>query len=292
VSVVVVGDVVTDVLAVHTEPLAIGSDTPAQVTTGGGGSGANTAAWLAALGVPVTLVAVVGGDQAGEARIAELKAAGVRCAVRRVDATATGTVVVVSDGTERTMLCDRGANLLLTAADVDAALPAADHLHLSGYTLLDERSRPAGRHALAAAVAAGITTSVDAASAAPLRRAPGFLSWVRGTDLLFANLDEAAALAGAGAAAELATRLAAGVRNAVVKSGPAGAVWATAGAVPVHVPAIPAPMVDPTGAGDAFAAGVIGAWLGGRTRIDALLAGAEAGARAVSLVGGRPPLPL
>jgi ribokinase len=290
VTVLVVGDIVTDILAVHTEPLAIGSDTAARVTIGGGGSGANTAAWLAALGVPVIMVGVIGRDEAGAARIAELAAAGVRCAVRQVTTAATGTVVVVSDGAERTMLCDRAANLLLSATDVDAALPGAEHLHLSGYTLLDERSRPAGRHALAAAAAAGITVSVDAASAAPLRRAGHFLSWVRGTDLLFANLDEAAALVGSGPAAELATRLAAGVSNAVVKSGPAGAVWATAAAVPVHVPAIPAPMVDPTGAGDAFAAGVLGAWLSGRTRIDALLAGAEAGARAVSLVGGRPPL--
>jgi sugar/nucleoside kinase (ribokinase family) len=289
-TVVVVGDIVTDILAVHSEPLAVGSDTPAHVTIGGGGSGANTAAWLAALGVPVIMVGVIGGDEAGDARLAELKAAGVRCAVRRAAQAATGSVVVISDGAERTMLCDRGANLLLAAADVDAALPEADHLHLSGYALLDERSRPAGRHALAAAVAAGITTSVDAASAAPLRRARDFLSWVRGTDLLFANLDEAAVLAGTGPAAELATRLASGVRNAVVKSGRAGAVWATAAAVPVHVPAIPTPMVDPTGAGDAFTAGVLAAWLGGRTRIDALLTGAEAGARAVSTVGGRPPM--
>src|SRR4029079_18059373 len=98
---------------------------------------------------------------------------------------------------ERTMLADRGANLLLTPADVDAALesaPDAAHLHLSGYVLLDPASAPAGRHALAAARARGLSTSVDAASAGPLRRAPDLLSWVRGVDVLFANLAEALVL--------------------------------------------------------------------------------------------------
>ena len=52
------------------------------------------------------------------------------------------------------MITDRGANLLLDPADVDAALaaaPDARHLHLSGYTLLDAGSRGAGLRALAAA---------------------------------------------------------------------------------------------------------------------------------------------
>jgi ribokinase len=50
-------------------------------------------------------------------------------------------------------------------------------------------------------------------------------------------------------------------------------VWAKAGAVPVHVPAIPAPMVDPTGAGDAFAAGVLAGWLRGEPHERALQRG-------------------
>src|SRR5205823_2884785 len=182
----------------------------------------------------------------------ELSAAGVRCAVRRSPTAATGAVVVLSSGGDRTMLADRGANLLLEASDVDAALAGRPvHLHLSGYVLLDEASRPAGRHALAVAAARGMTTSVDAASAAPLRGVP-FLDLVRGADLLLANADEAAALLGppAGAApADLARGLAgSGVRHAVVKCGAAGAVWATAGGVVVPAAAVPAEAVDPTGA--------------------------------------------
>jgi ribokinase len=274
VRVVVVGDIVTDVLVVHSGQLATGSDTTASIRVGGGGSAANTATWLAAVGVPVTLVGVVGADGSGGDRLAELEAAGVRCAVRRAAEAPTGTVVVLSGGGERTMLVDRGANALLTAADVEAEITGAEHLHLSGYTLLDPSTRPAGLAALTAAR----TASVDAASAAPLRRVggPAFLSWTRGSTLLFANADEAAVL---GDAVE--------VPNLIVKRGADGAVW-TGPAGTWRVPAVTARMVDPTGAGDAFAAGVLAAWLAGAVPTAALAAGADLGAQAVTQIGARP----
>jgi sugar/nucleoside kinase (ribokinase family) len=301
-AVLVVGDLVTDVLAIHSTPLAPGSDTPAQVTMRGGGSGANTAAWLAALGVPVVFVGVVGTDGAGTTRVAELTTAGVRTVVRATGHAATGTVVVLSHGDERTFLCDRGANLWLTPDDIDAGLAAgARHLHLSGYPLLDARSRPAGLHALAAATAAGLTTSVDAASAAPLRAvgAAAFLSCVRGADLLLANADEARVLAGDGTPEMVAERLAASFPHAVVKCGAAGAIWASASGLLVSGPAVSRSAVsgpvssatgvaEPTGAGDAFAAGLLASWLCGGSPADALRAGATAGAAAVGVVGGRP----
>jgi sugar/nucleoside kinase (ribokinase family) len=289
--VIVVGDIVTDVLAVYRGALAVGSDTPAQVRLTAGGSAANTAAWLAATGIPVTLVGVVGADPAGAARLGELVAAGVTCAVRSSGQAATGTVIVLSHGDDRTMLCDRGANTLLSMTDVDDALAgAADavHLHLSGYPLFDPASRVAGRHALRSAAARGLTTSVDAASAGPLRAvgAAAFRDWVAGIDLLLANLDEAVVLAGT--ADPDALRRAAQVRHAVVKRGAAGAGWASADQAIAEVDAERASAVDVTGAGDAFAAGLLGAWLAGADRNTALRAGARLGARAVATPGGRP----
>ena len=53
-TVIVVGDVVTDIVTVHEGALAIGSDTLASVLISGGGSAANTAAWLGSIGHPVT----------------------------------------------------------------------------------------------------------------------------------------------------------------------------------------------------------------------------------------------
>jgi sugar/nucleoside kinase (ribokinase family) len=280
--VVVVGDLVTDVLAVLSAPVAPGSDTPARIRVTGGGQAANTAAWLARCGVPVTLVATVGDDPPGRERVAELTAAGVDCAVRRVAGVPTGTLIVLSTGGstgstggERTMLADRGAADHLRGADIDAALgPAVAHLHLSGYALLGDGSRAAGRHALAAAQARGLSTSVDAASAAPLREAgaAAFLDWIRGVDLLFANADEAAILGN--------------VAATLVTHTPAGARWT--GSTVIEVPAAATSVVDPTGAGDAFAAGLLAAWLAGASPADALRAGNRLGAEAVGRLGPRP----
>jgi sugar/nucleoside kinase (ribokinase family) len=295
VTVLVVGDVVTDILAVHSGPLAIDSDTAAAISVTGGGSAANTAAWLAFTGIPVHLLGTIGDDVAGADRLAELTAADVGVSlIRTVPGARTGSVIVLAQDQERTMLCDRGANHELTPSDVDRALSTVDglrHLHLSGYTLLDDSSRPAGLHALRAAAERGLTTSVDAASAAPLRRVggPAFLDWIDGTDLLLANLDEANALTGirGEGAAQALTRFAATV---VVKLGRDGAMWADRDGVVLHQPAVPANVLDPTGAGDACAAALIAARLTGAAALDSLRAAVALGAQAVAVLGGRPQL--
>ena len=289
---IVVGDLLTDVLVAHARPIEIGSDTAAAITVGGGGQGANTAAWLARTGRKVTLVAAVGDDAAGRERVAELTAAGVRCVVQAHPGAPTGSVVVLAGPHERTMITDRGASLLLDPAAVVAAITASDasHLHLSGYPLLHEGSRPAGLAALAAASERGLTTSVDAASAAPLRSvgAAAFLAWVRGADLLLCNADEADVLAGTGSATEQASRLTEHVGTVVVKLGAAGACWASRDGRIWRGTASRVPVKDLTGAGDAFAAGLLDAWCSGAGPQAALEAGAALGAEAVAQIGARP----
>ncbi|MBM0205357.1 ribokinase, partial [Micromonospora sp. STR1s_5] len=153
--VVVVGDVITDVVAVLSGPLAAGSDTGAAIECSAAAVRRPTpAAWVAAQRVDVTLVGAVGDDDAGRDRVAELERAGVDCAIERVEGAPTGTVIVLAADDERTMVSQRGANLRLSAAHVEQALaaaPGAGHLHLSAYTLLDAESRGAGLRALAAA---------------------------------------------------------------------------------------------------------------------------------------------
>ncbi|HEX6683132.1 MAG TPA: sugar kinase [Candidatus Limnocylindrales bacterium] len=285
--IITVGDLVTDVLAVLRAPLAPASDTPATVHVAGGGQAANTAAWLAWLGRAVTFVGAVGDDQAGRDRLAELHAAGVQTRVSVRPGASTGSIVVLTYAGERTMISDRGANLLLAPSDVDAAVTAgATNLHLSGYTLLDQASRPAGRSALASAKAAGLRTSVDAASAVPLLSAPDFLQWVQGTDLLIANADEAQALVGKPDPMLLAEATGG---HAVVKLGAEGALWARVGGGVIQVALEPAHVVDATGAGDAFAAGLLAAWSAGLEPLAALEEGCRLGAYAVGIVGARPP---
>ncbi|SBT38365.1 carbohydrate kinase family protein [Micromonospora narathiwatensis] len=291
--IVVVGDVITDVVAVLSGPLATGSDTAAGIRFSGGGQAANTAAWLAAQGAEVTLAAAVGDDEAGRERVAELERVGVACAVERHEDYPTGTVIVLTHDGERTMISQRGANLRLTAAQIDRALaeaPDAGHMHLSAYTLLDAGSRGAGLRALAAARERGLTTSVDAASAAPLRRvgATAFLTWVRDVDLLLVNTDEATVLAGGLDPAAQGRALTSVARRVVVKRGAAGAVWVDRTGVVEAAPARGVPVVDVTGAGDAFAAGLLTAWRAGADPRAALSRAGDLGALAVSSIGARP----
>ncbi|HEX2903997.1 MAG TPA: carbohydrate kinase family protein [Jatrophihabitans sp.] len=274
------GDVMLDVLAQLPGPLATGSDTPAPITFSPGGSAANTAAWLGWLGTPVTFVGRIGDDAFGAEAVASLRRLGVLTAVTIDFERPTGVcLVLVSPDGERTMVPSAGANSGLAADDVLTSVTAEDHLHLSGYSLLNPESRPA---ALAALAAAG-SCSVDAASAAPIRAAGAeqFLQWLPAGALVLANADELAALGGDPAAL---------VRRGltlVVKDGAAGARLADRDGIRTVATAA-VPVRDSTGAGDAFAAGLLAAWWSGTTLLDAVAAGNAAGARALATVGGRP----
>jgi ribokinase len=241
---------------------APGSDRPAAIRSRGGGAGANVAAHLARLGIRVTLVGCIGDDAPGAGLTAELRAAGVGLVLRTVAGTATGTIVsLVEPGGQRSMLADRGANLALRPDDVPAPV-AGGHLHLSGYTLLDDGPRAAGLAALEAAVAAGCTVSLDPASTGPLTRY-GVDRWLADTavaTLLLPNADEARLLTGCTDVAAAARTLAGRHRVVAVSLGAEGALWASDDVL-VHRPAHPTEVVDTTGAGDAFAAGLLSAWL-------------------------------
>jgi ribokinase len=78
---------------------------------GFGGSAANTAYWLAKLGVQVSLAGAVGDDPLGDAHLARLREAGVVThGVQRVDS-ATGIAVIFSLGGEKRMVRAPGANM-------------------------------------------------------------------------------------------------------------------------------------------------------------------------------------
>jgi sugar/nucleoside kinase (ribokinase family) len=286
--VLVVGDVATDVVVVLDGEPAPGSDRPAAIRTRGGGAAANVAVHLARRGVPVVFAGCVGDDPAGAALVATLAAAGVEPAVRSVSGAVTGTVVsLVEPGGQRSMLADRGANLALRPDDVPPP-PPGGHLHLSGYTLLDDRPRAAGLAALAAATAAGCSVSVDPASTGPLARhgVDRWLADTSGATLLLPNADEARLLTGCIDVGDAARALAARHPAVAVSLGADGALWA-AGDVLVHRPAHPATVVDTTGAGDAFAAGLLAVWLAGGEPAAALDAGLALAAQVVGRAGAR-----
>jgi sugar/nucleoside kinase (ribokinase family) len=285
--VLVVGDLMVDVVVAHREPIATGSDTAARIRLVGGGSAANTACWLASLGESAHLLAARGADPLGELAAADLVEAGVVFVGPILDEYPTGTcVVLVSADGERTMLPDRGANDRLPVAAIVGGLdPMPGWVHLSGYAILHEGSRNAGRAAVSAGITGGASVSIDAASTAPIKAvgADAFLQWVDGASLLLANDEEIDVLGGVRAVLEH-------VGAVAVKHGAAGATW-TDGVQTLSAEGFPVETVDTTGAGDAFAAGWIAAVRGGADPQAALADAVRAGATAVTQPGARPVVP-
>jgi ribokinase len=286
--IVVLGDVMVDVVTRLSVPLAPGSDAPAVIRFHGGGSAANTAAWLAQAGAKPVLVGRVGDDERGRGARDELRAAGVDPLLVTDPELPTGTcVVIVGPDGERTMAPDAGANDGLSDADLsDDVLDAAGHLHVAGYALLRPGSRPAARAVISRALERGITVSVDPSSAALL--SPEFLDHADGARLLLPNVDEARMLSGESEPEPAARALATRFGEVVVTLGADGALW-TDGHESVRAEAVPVEVaVDSTGAGDAFAAGLLVARLDGAAPAEALAAGVRLAAEAVGRPGGRP----
>jgi sugar/nucleoside kinase (ribokinase family) len=291
----VVGDVVTDVVARHAEPLAADTDTVARIAVRPGGAGANVACWAASRGARVRLLARAGADSADWHRAALVRA-GVEPALR-VDGEAPTAVVIalVDAAAERTLVTDSGAAFRLGPTDWDEALlDGVAHVHLSGYLYFSAPGRELAAVVAGAARARSLPVSVDPASAGFLR-ATGvarFLADVGGADLWLPNEAEAALLAGTAEPARAAAELSAARGGTVVVTlGADGALAAERGEVTVRVPGVPAAAVDTTGAGDAFTGGLLAARLGGADLAESMSAGCRAGAEAVTVVGGRPEAP-
>ncbi|MEU8357413.1 sugar kinase [Nonomuraea sp. NPDC048882] len=293
--VVVVGDLMTDAVARARYALARASDTPAIVTMHGGGSGANISSWLAVEGAEVAFIGRRGADITGRNRDMELMGYGVDARLVMDPERPTGTcVVLVTHKGERTMLSDPGANAALSPEDLPRDLfTQGTHLHLSGYTLINEGSRDAGLSALDMARHNGMSISVDCASSAPLDRtgAEPFLEWTNGAKLLFANIDQAKVLTGRDDAESAAKVLTAWFPQVVIKMSAEGALWYSNGRPdPVRVAAEPVDkIVDGTGAGDAFCAGFLPPWLEGKPPHEALASGNRLAAKAIMHLGARPP---
>jgi sugar/nucleoside kinase (ribokinase family) len=275
------GDLLEDVVVWLDGPPRRGTDQAARIFRSRGGSAANVAAFAAASGTPSRFVGRVGDDPLGRRLADELRRDGVDVWVERSGRTGSVVVLVEPDG-ERTMLPDRGAATHLGPVH-DAWLAGVSILHLPAYSLTVE---PLATSALDAADRArrnGALVTVDASSAAVLEafgagRARDVLTRLR-PDVLLANADEAATLG-------LADHALAGVTWTVVKNGPCPVrVHGPHGeAVTVDVPRAPV-VNDTTGAGDAFAAGLLGALLAGADVPRAVPAGIALAARVIARPG-------
>jgi sugar/nucleoside kinase (ribokinase family) len=258
------GDLLLDVIVRLDSRLAPGDDATASTTIAPGGQAANVAAWATALGARARLVAVQGADDAGQLLRRELASRSVEAVGPRGDRTGVVVSLVQPEG-DRTMASDRGSAPDLRADDLDEEWLDCDALHLSGYSLMREPIATAAARAAELARGHGAPVSVDLSSWTHVERFGstllGALSRIR-PDVVFGNEREWEAVG----------RLDGCVR--VVKRGPRGV--AVDG---VEHAALPADVVDTTGAGDALAAGFV---------VGGVPLALEAAARCVARVGAMP----
>jgi len=290
--IVVVGDIMNDIVVVPDGPIRVDTDTAATIRERPGGSAANTAVWLGSLGAPVDFVGCVG-LQDQRAHDSVFRDAGVTPHLHVAADLPTGTIVILVDGQRRTMLTERGANRSLSSAAVtDELLTAAGVLHISGYSILDGFGVPGTRELIDRAIAAGVPVSVTPGSAGYISDfgVDAFLEAIAGTTVLFPNLAEGELLSGESDPARIGAALRERFEVVVLTMGADGLI-VFEGKQATHVPAPTVQhMVDPTGAGDALAAGFLERWVRSRDPVDAAKAGVFVAARAIMVIGGRPPI--
>lgn len=288
---VVIGDLLYDMLALVGEGgAAPGVDTFTRIHASPGGSAANVAAHLARLGTGTLFVGKVGDDAFGDFLVAEMEGLGVDARVSRERGLPSGKVFVMVDGEgERTMITDRGASEKLGVEDLpEDAFREGDHLHLTGYMFSGGSRREAALGALKQAREAGMTVSVDPSST-PLLESVGterFLLWTSGADLCFPNLGEGSLLSGARDADSIARGLLSSYRAVALKLGAGGALYAAGSGETLSLPASEVEVADTTGAGDAFCAGFLSAWVAGGSARDSLARGVFVAGKVVESFGG------
>ncbi len=260
------GDLLLDVVVRLDGPIAGDTDTYGRTRVGPGGQAANVAAWVAELGGKSRFVGKRAADPAGRMLVDELTRRGVDVAGPEVDS-GTGTVVSLAapDGT-RTMLSDRGVSPDFTPEELDPLwVEGFAWLHLPAYTLVRAPIAATAFRAGQIARTTGARISLDLSSVSAIQAlgVDSFRERVAGLapEVIFGNAEEVALVR-----PEALT--------VVEKRGAEGCVVNG-----VAHPAVPAEVVDTTGAGDAFAAGFL---------LDGVELGLQAAARCVARLGAFP----
>lgn len=237
-----------------------------------GGKGANQAVAAARLGAEVSMVGCVGIDARANFLLDGLDVDGVdRSYVHRVEEP-TGVALITVDPDDVSIVVVAGANSFTDASLVEEARPAiegADALLLQG-----EVGEEAAVAAARIARAAGVTVVLNPAPFNAVGPAVAPLS-----DVVMVNRHEAAELGEVGCEV-LVTTL-----------GPRGCTVSVGGTDPVEVPSPDVEVVDPTGAGDAFAAAFAVRWTETGDALEAARFAVCAGALAVTVAGAQSSLP-
>ena len=261
-------------------------------TESSGGSAANTCAVAAALGARVGYLGKVAADALGRVFAHDIRAAGVHFPTPPLEGgapTARCLILVTPDG-QRTMNTFLGAAVHFAEGDADPAEVArAGILYLEGYLFDPPAAQAAFRAAARAAHAAGRRVALTLSDPFCVHRhRDAFREFVRKeADILFANEAEILALYETEDFAEAARQVATEVSLAALTRSERGSVL-LAGGERHEIAAAPAQVVDTTGAGDAYAAGVLAALARGLPLPECGRWGSVAAAEIIGHFGARP----
>ncbi len=288
VDVVCLGILVADIIARPVDELPHGTVAlMEEVSLRGGGCALNTGTGLARFGLTVAVVGKVGVDSSGDFVLALIADRGLdtQGVLRDTIAPTSATVVLVDRQGERSFLHLPGANGALGADELTPERVFSGRaLHIAGALVMPALDGAPTAALLAEARRRGVRTSLDTVFDATGR-------WERvepclpHLDLLTVGIAEAQGITGerepAAAAAWLRDR---GVAEVAVKLGSEGCFVASE-SFEGAIPAFPIRAVDGTGAGDAFAAGVLYGRLAGWPLADAARLANAAGALATTAIG-------
>lgn len=251
----------------------------------GGGMAANAAAAAARLGAPAELWSRVGEDAAGRQILEGLTAAGVDVAWVRVmqGARSSTSAVVVDASGERLVVGERDH-----AMSMDASWVPLERIAAAGVVMSDQRWLEATMVAFLEARSKRVPTLLDA----DLGGIGVVDELLKLTDYAIFSAPGLEALApGVGEKAQLARVLDMGVRHAGVTRGEYGYLWVEDDGRLRHQPAFSAPIVDTTGAGDAFHGAFAAGLAVGLSSAECARLGAATAALKCGKLGARAGLP-
>ena len=245
-------------------------------------------------GQPCALVSSVGDDDFGRLCLNRLRSDGVdisAIATHLERPTASAFVRYRTDGTRHFVFNIRHSACASVPPPqvIGAALAGADHLHVTGSSLVSPGLAKANLDAARTVRARGGTVSFDPNLRPELMDAPGLRAAMAAildlADLFLPSGEELYLLTrAAGREAAMGEILARGVSAIIHKTGVHGAYYIDASGE-IFQPAFVVREVDPTGAGDVFAGVCVTLWLRGVAPGEALRLAAAAGACAVTQRG-------
>ena len=264
------------------------------VNVGLGGAVLNTAIVLDRLGQRTAMLSCIGQDLWGTQALELLRQTGVNpryIRIRPVLASGLIFLAVTPDG-ERTMFSFRGANTQLAPEDIPAEIfEQASILHISGYSLLEAPQKDAVWRAAELAKLKGVAISLDTGLEPALLTRAELCRLIGMTDICVTGPKEMKELYAVSNPEEaIAKLLSLDVRLAAIKLGEGGSLVADAQGS-VFCPAFSVEVVDTTGAGDSFSAGLLFGWTHGLSLAASAVLASALGALATTVFGAGLSLP-